>query len=163
MEALEAARAKQLAEEQAFAAAKQEAIEAAAAGKSLPTTSTASAPHRLESRQPRPRLRAARSSRSPASSAAVHLRRRVAVRVRLLRSVLYVYAQFGISLPHSSLRQGANGVRVAQPEPGDLVVVDGGNHIGIYTGNGHMIDAPMPGRVVNERPIYTSNHFFVRY
>jgi cell wall-associated NlpC family hydrolase len=77
--------------------------------------------------------------------------------------VLYVYAKFGISLPHSSLAQGANGTRVSDPVPGDLVVVDGGNHIGIYTGGGNMIDAPMPGRVVNERPIYTPNHFFVRY
>jgi cell wall-associated NlpC family hydrolase len=77
--------------------------------------------------------------------------------------VLYVYAKFGISLPHSSLAQGANGTRVSDPVPGDLVVIDGGNHIGIYTGGGNMIDAPMPGRVVNERPIYTANHYFVRY
>jgi cell wall-associated NlpC family hydrolase len=77
--------------------------------------------------------------------------------------VKFVYAQFGISMPHSSLQQGANGTRVSHPVPGDLVVLDGGNHIGIYTGNGNMIDAPMPGRVVNERPIYTANHFFVRY
>ena len=76
---------------------------------------------------------------------------------------MYVYAQFGISLPHSSAAQGANGTRVSNPVPGDLVVIDGGSHIGIYTGNGNMIDSPMPGRVVNERAIYSSNHYFVRY
>jgi peptidoglycan DL-endopeptidase CwlO len=76
---------------------------------------------------------------------------------------MFVYAQFGISLPHSSAAQGAGGTRVSDPVPGDLVIVDGGSHVGIYTGNGNFIDAPMPGRVVNERPIYSANHYFVRY
>ena len=78
---------------------------------------------------------------------------------------MYVFAQFGVSLPHSSARQGAMGAPVAASEaqPGDLVIIDGGAHVGIYTGNGLMIDAPMPGRVVTERGIYSSNHYFVRY
>jgi cell wall-associated NlpC family hydrolase len=78
---------------------------------------------------------------------------------------MYVFAQFGVSLPHSSASQGANGAPVSASEavPGDLVILDGGAHVGIYTGNGMMIDAPMPGRVVSERAIYSSNHYFVRY
>ncbi len=78
---------------------------------------------------------------------------------------MYVFAQFGVSLPHSSARQGANGAPVAAADavPGDLVILDGGAHVGIYTGNGMMIDAPMPGRVVTERAIYSANHYFVRY
>jgi peptidoglycan DL-endopeptidase CwlO len=78
---------------------------------------------------------------------------------------MYVFAQFGVSLPHSSARQGANGapVSAAEAQPGDLVILDGGGHVGIYSGNGMMIDAPMPGRVVTERPIYSANHYFVRY
>jgi cell wall-associated NlpC family hydrolase len=78
---------------------------------------------------------------------------------------MYVFAQFGVSLPHSSARQGANGIPVpaGQAVPGDLVIIDGGAHVGIYTGGGRMIDAPMPGRVVSERAIYSSNHYFVRY
>ncbi|MFC0680906.1 C40 family peptidase [Lysobacter korlensis] len=78
---------------------------------------------------------------------------------------MYVFAQFGVSLPHSSARQGANGAPVAASEaqPGDLVILDGGAHVGIYSGNGMMIDAPMPGRVVTERGIYSANHYFVRY
>ncbi len=78
---------------------------------------------------------------------------------------MFVFAQFGISLPHSASRQGANGAKIAPADamPGDLVIMDGGNHVGIYLGNGNMIDAPMPGRVVNVRPIYTPNHYFVRY
>ncbi|MDQ4138346.1 MAG: C40 family peptidase [Actinomycetota bacterium] len=78
---------------------------------------------------------------------------------------MYVFAQFGVSLPHSSARQGANGAPVAPADavPGDLVILDGGGHVGIYTGNGMMIDAPMPGRTVTERAIYSANHYFVRY
>ena len=78
---------------------------------------------------------------------------------------MYVFAQFGVSLPHSATRQGAGGapVSAADAQPGDLVVIDGGAHIGIYTGNGMMIDAPMPGRLVTERAIYSANHYFVRY
>jgi cell wall-associated NlpC family hydrolase len=78
---------------------------------------------------------------------------------------MYVFAQFGVSLPHSSARQGANGapVSAADAQPGDLVILDGGAHVGIYSGNGMMIDAPMHGRTVTERAIYSSNHYFVRY
>ena len=76
---------------------------------------------------------------------------------------MFVYGQVGISLPHSATAQGAGGTRVSNPVPGDLVIIDGGSHIGIYTGNGNMIDSPMPGRTVNERPIYSANHYFVRY
>jgi cell wall-associated NlpC family hydrolase len=77
----------------------------------------------------------------------------------------YVYAQFGVALPHSSSRQGYDGTRIAPSAalPGDLVVLDGGSHIGIYLGGNMMIDAPMPGRVVSINRIYTSNHWFVRY
>lgn len=78
--------------------------------------------------------------------------------------VMFVYAQFGISLPHSSASQGAIGTRIA-PEaavPGDLVILDGGGHIGIYLGGGTMIDAPYEGKPVLVRPIYSSDRYFVR-
>jgi cell wall-associated NlpC family hydrolase len=79
--------------------------------------------------------------------------------------VAYVYAQFGISLPHSSLAQAAMGTRIstASARPGDVVVMSGGSHIGIYLGGGRMIDAPMPGRVVSARAIYTSDYYIVRF
>ncbi|WP_294180006.1 C40 family peptidase [uncultured Schumannella sp.] len=78
---------------------------------------------------------------------------------------MYVYAQVGISLPHGSASQASGGTRIAASaaQPGDLVVLDGGGHIGIYLGNGQMIDAPYPGKTVQARAIYTSNHYFVRY
>jgi cell wall-associated NlpC family hydrolase len=77
----------------------------------------------------------------------------------------FVYAQFGVALPHSSSRQGSGGTAIAASAalPGDLVVMDGGGHVGIYLGGNMMIDAPRAGEVVQIRAIYTSNHWFVRY
>lgn len=79
--------------------------------------------------------------------------------------VQYVYAQFGVALPHSASRQGSGGTAIAASAalPGDIVVMDGGGHDGIYLGGNLMIDAPMPGRTVGIHEIYTSNHWFVRY
>lgn len=78
---------------------------------------------------------------------------------------MYVYRQVGISLPHGSRSQAYGGTRIAASaaQPGDLVVLDGGSHIGIYVGGGRMIDAPYPGKTVQVRAIYSSNHWFVRY
>jgi cell wall-associated NlpC family hydrolase len=77
----------------------------------------------------------------------------------------YVYAQFGIALPHSSSRQGSGGTAIAASAalPGDLLLMDGGGHVGIYLGGNMMIDAPRAGENVEVRAIYTSNHWFVRY
>ncbi|HEX7834461.1 MAG TPA: NlpC/P60 family protein [Pseudolysinimonas sp.] len=78
---------------------------------------------------------------------------------------MYVYAQFGIALPHSSSRQASGGTAIAASAalPGDLVVMDGGGHIGIYLGGNMMIDAGTPGTVISIRAIYTPSHWFVRY
>ncbi len=77
---------------------------------------------------------------------------------------MYVYAQAGISLPHSSSAQAAMGTPVSTAEavPGDLVIMEGGGHVGIYLGNGMMIDAPYPGKTVQARAIYSSNYYIVR-
>lgn len=78
--------------------------------------------------------------------------------------VKYVYAQFGVNLPHSVSRQAAMGTRISasSAQAGDLVIINGGSHMGIYLGNGQMIDAPRPGKTVQVRAIWTSNHYFVR-
>lgn len=77
----------------------------------------------------------------------------------------WVYAHVGVSLPHSSSRQGAGGTPIARADalPGDIVVTDGGGHVGIYLGGNKMIDAPRPGTVVQIRGIYDPNAWFVRY
>jgi cell wall-associated NlpC family hydrolase len=64
--------------------------------------------------------------------------------------VMYVYAQVGVSLPHSSYAQYGMGSPVSrdQLQPGDLVFFDGLGHVGIYVGGGSFIHAPHTGDVV---------------
>jgi cell wall-associated NlpC family hydrolase len=64
--------------------------------------------------------------------------------------VMYVYAQVGISLPHSSYAQYGYGspVSLSQLQAGDLVFFDGLGHEGIYIGGGTFIHAPHTGDVV---------------
>ncbi|QHT58511.1 C40 family peptidase [Cellulomonas sp. H30R-01] len=45
---------------------------------------------------------------------------------------------------------------LAQALPGDLVVFGGGTHIGIYVGDGKMVDAPKPGAHVVVRDVYAT-------
>lgn len=77
----------------------------------------------------------------------------------------WVYAHVGVSLPHSSSRQGSGGTPIAKADalPGDIVVTSGGGHVGIYLGGNTMIDSPKPGTVVQVRGIYDANAWFVRY
>jgi len=76
--------------------------------------------------------------------------------------VMFVYAQFGISLPHSVSGQAARGTRIsiADAVPGDIVIMDG--HDGFYAGNGNIMDAPDTGRSISIRPIWTSDYYIVR-
>ena len=76
--------------------------------------------------------------------------------------VQFVYAQFGVSLPHSVSGQAARGskISIADALPGDLVIMSG--HDGIYMGNGNIMDAPHAGGVVSIRPIWTQAYSIVR-
>ena len=59
--------------------------------------------------------------------------------------VLAVYAQFGVSLPHSATADRSMGTAVgslAEAQPGDLVCYSG--HVGIYIGNGQIVHASTP-------------------
>lgn len=77
--------------------------------------------------------------------------------------VQYVYSQLGISLPRTSEEQALVGTPVAnlaQAEPGDLVFFAGSDgtptapgHVGIYIGNGTMIDAPYTGADVQVQTV----------
>jgi peptidoglycan DL-endopeptidase CwlO len=70
--------------------------------------------------------------------------------------VLWAYAQVGISLPHFTGDQWNMGVHVSRADlqPGDLVFFypDIG-HVGLYIGNGLMVDAPNFGEVVQVEPV----------
>jgi cell wall-associated NlpC family hydrolase len=76
--------------------------------------------------------------------------------------VMYVFAQFGISLPHSVSGEAAAGTRISisQAQPGDLIVMPG--HIGFYAGNNNIMDAPDSGRSISIRPIWTTDYYVVR-
>jgi cell wall-associated NlpC family hydrolase len=72
---------------------------------------------------------------------------------------MWAFAHVGISLPHSAAGQYGYGthVPVSQLQPGDLVFfADGGyiGHVGIYYGNGEMVDAPHSGSTVGIHALY---------
>ena len=73
--------------------------------------------------------------------------------------VMWAYSQVGISLPHYTGSQWNSGVHVSRNdlEPGDLVFFFSNiSHVGMYIGNGLMIDAPNFREVVRVEPIYWS-------
>jgi peptidoglycan DL-endopeptidase CwlO len=63
----------------------------------------------------------------------------------------FVYAHFGITLPHYSGAQFGLGRRVSRAglRPGDLVFFDGLGHVGLYIGGGRFIHAPHSGTRVS--------------
>lgn len=63
--------------------------------------------------------------------------------------VLSVFANYGISLPHSSVAQAGCGTQISASEaqPGDLFFYSNGsriNHVAIYIGNGQVVHASSP-------------------
>jgi cell wall-associated NlpC family hydrolase len=71
--------------------------------------------------------------------------------------VMWAYQQVGISLPHFTVSQYNSGVHVSRNdlEPGDLIFFFSDiSHVGMYIGNGMMIDAPNFGEDVKVQPIY---------
>ena len=63
----------------------------------------------------------------------------------------WVYAHFGISLPHYSGAQWGLGHPVSRAglRPGDLVFFSGLGHVGLYIGGGRFIHAPHTGTRVS--------------
>jgi cell wall-associated NlpC family hydrolase len=63
----------------------------------------------------------------------------------------FVYAHFGISLPHYSVAQFSLGRNVTRSglAPGDLVFFDGLGHVGLYIGHDQFIHAPHSGTSVS--------------
>lgn len=75
----------------------------------------------------------------------------------------YVYRQAGISIPRTTWGQLEQGTKVASPQPGDIVVLNGGGHVGIYVSKGMMIDAGNPRVGVSLRAIYATPLAYVRF
>ena len=77
----------------------------------------------------------------------------------------YVFAQVGISLPHSSSAQSAMVEPVTDPQLGDLVFFTGSGgvyHVAIYAGDNTVWHSPRSGDVVSQVPIWTSSVFYGR-
>ena len=73
--------------------------------------------------------------------------------------VVWAFAQEGISLPHFTGDLWNSGVHISRAdlEPGDLVFFFADiSHVGIYLGDGLMVDAPDFGEVVRVEPVYWS-------
>ncbi len=68
------------------------------------------------------------------------------------------WAQAGVSLPHSSSAQFSSGPRIAASDlqPGDLVFYYSPiSHVGMYIGNGMIVDAANPGTGVRVAGLYS--------
>ena len=66
-------------------------------------------------------------------------------------------ADAGIDVGRSMDAQMTAGTEVdslAEAQPGDLIVLDGGAHIVIYSGDGKVIHAPYEGRTVTEQDVW---------
>ena len=77
----------------------------------------------------------------------------------------YVFKQFGVNLPRISYQQSNAGQAIGrdQMRPGDLVFFDyssrnpGADHVGIYIGNGKVVEAPAPGMKVRVADLNSSH------
>jgi cell wall-associated NlpC family hydrolase len=70
----------------------------------------------------------------------------------------WFYEQLGIPLEHRASLQAQSGREVKVPRKGDLVAFyykghESAFHVGVYVGNGEMIDAPRPGKVTTQASI----------
>jgi peptidoglycan DL-endopeptidase CwlO len=65
------------------------------------------------------------------------------------------WAAAGVAIPRDSYEQwaGLPHVSMSSVEPGDLLLFNGEGHVGIYVGNGYLIDAPVPGQTVERVPL----------
>ncbi len=78
--------------------------------------------------------------------------------------VMVAYDAVGIHMGHlvSDEDGVATPITEAQALPGDIVVFNDEQHIGIYLGNGLLIQAPEPGTPVNIVPVWSIPHHFAR-
>jgi len=70
--------------------------------------------------------------------------------------VMWAYAHADISLPHSAAEDASEGTAVgslADAQVGDVIVLDDYGHVGLYAGNGMLLNAPANGWVVELMPL----------
>ncbi|MDX3581408.1 NlpC/P60 family protein [Streptomyces europaeiscabiei] len=73
----------------------------------------------------------------------------------------WAYAQAGVSITRTTYTQANDGTRIGRGElmPGDLVFFNDLGHVGLYAGNGTVIHAPYPGKVVRYESMSTIGSF----
>lgn len=76
--------------------------------------------------------------------------------------VQHAYAKVGVALPRTSAAMRSVGYEVSSPRVGDLVLFDGLAHVGMYAGDGQLIDSPRSGGSVSVRAIWTDRVTFRR-
>jgi peptidoglycan DL-endopeptidase CwlO len=70
--------------------------------------------------------------------------------------VMWAYAHADIALPHSAAADASEGTAVdglANAQVGDIIVLDDYGHVGLYAGNGMLLNAPATGWVVELMPL----------
>ncbi|MEJ4113339.1 C40 family peptidase [Corynebacterium kroppenstedtii] len=80
--------------------------------------------------------------------------------------VKWAYEQAGIAIPRTSDSQLAGGTPVSLDalQPGDIVGFYGGNHVGVYVGDGKVVHAPQEGQTVSVIPMaYMETYSATRY
>jgi peptidoglycan DL-endopeptidase CwlO len=80
----------------------------------------------------------------------------------------WAYKQAGITIPRTSRQQWTVGKPVSKDalQPGDLLFYDDGSgnpatihHVGMYVGDGRMVDAPTEGKLVDVRSTRSDGHY----
>lgn len=72
-----------------------------------------------------------------------------------------IFANLGEGLPgrpttYDLVKMGSPVASLAQAQPGDLLFFNNSEHVGIYVGNGQMIDDPQTGQNVKQEAVYTT-------
>ncbi|MFM9591360.1 NlpC/P60 family protein [Streptomyces scabiei] len=73
----------------------------------------------------------------------------------------WAYAQAGVSISRTTYTQQNDGTKIGRDQlmPGDLVFFNNLGHVGLYAGNGTVIHAPYPGKVVRYESMDTIGSF----
>lgn len=80
----------------------------------------------------------------------------------------WAYRQAGVNIPRTSRQQWTVGTPVSRDalQPGDLLFYDDGtgnpgaiHHVGMYVGDGRMVDAPTEGKLVDVRSTESDGHY----
>lgn len=73
----------------------------------------------------------------------------------------WAYAQAGVSITRTTYTQQNDGTKIGRDQlmPGDLVFFNDLGHVGLYAGNGMVLHAPYPGKVVRYESMSTIGTF----